>query len=270
MSSADTSDGAPLQRSDAKGARVKRSRETTRPSIFWPLAALAVPLVGALAKITFVNREKLPQQGAYVLAPNHYSEFDPLIVAVAVWRVGRAPRFMAKESLFRIPVLGASLRATGMIPVMRQSTSASARQTLAASEGLVEHGRGVIVYPEGSLTRDPDLWPMRGKTGAVRLALQGDIPLIPMAQWGSQRILPRYSKKLSFFPRKPVTVIFGDPVDLSDLRGRPGDQAALTEGTARLMAAITVLLEELRGETAPAERWNPAKHHQSETGHYEP
>lgn len=247
-----------------------RSRETTRPSVFWPLAAIVVPFVSGLAKITIQQGEKLPQQGAYVLAPNHYTEFDPLIVAVASWRLGRAPRFMAKDSLFRVPVLGAALRATGMIPVQRQSSSASARKTLSASEELVEHGRGVIVYPEGTLTRDPEMWPMRGKTGAVRLALQADIPLIPMAHWGVQRILPRYGKKLSFFPRKPVTVRVGDPVDLSDLRGRPGDQAALAEGTARLMAAVTALLEEIRGETAPAERWNPAAHRQSETGHYEP
>ncbi len=108
-----------------------------------------------------------------MLAPNHYSEFDPLIVAGAVWRLGRAPRFMAKESLFRVPVLGWALRGTGMIPVARASSAAAAKQTLAQSKELVEHGRGVIVYPEGTLTRDPDLWPMRGKSGAVRLALAG-------------------------------------------------------------------------------------------------
>ena len=125
----------------------------------------------------------------------------------------------------------------------------------------------MIVYPEGTLTRDPDLWPMRGKTGAVRLALTDDIPLIPMAQWGTQAIMGRYQKGLSLWPpRKPVTIIIGDPVDLSDLKGKAGEQAALTEATKRLMDAITALLEQARDEKAPAERWNPAQHGQKETG----
>ncbi|MBQ3357305.1 MAG: 1-acyl-sn-glycerol-3-phosphate acyltransferase, partial [Microbacterium sp.] len=105
-----------------------RSPETTRPSIFWPVAVIVLPLVSLIAKIRVRNPEKLPRDGAYVLAPNHYSEFDPLIVAVAVWRIGRAPRFMAKESLFRVPVLGWILRRTGMIPVARASSATAAKQ----------------------------------------------------------------------------------------------------------------------------------------------
>lgn len=243
------------------------SSETRRPSLFWPLAVIVIPLISLLAKIRITGREKLPSEGAFVLAPNHYSEFDPLIVAVAVWRLGRAPRFMAKDSLFKIPVLGWVLRRTGMIPVARTSSGSTAKQTMKRSQELVEHGRGVIVYPEGTLTRDPQLWPMRGKAGAVRLALAGDIPLIPMAQWGTQAIMGRYQKRLSLWPlRKPVKVVIGDPVDVSDLRGRAGDQAALNEATNRLMNAITALLEELRDEKAPAERWNPTSHGQKETG----
>ncbi|MCI1017915.1 1-acyl-sn-glycerol-3-phosphate acyltransferase [Microbacterium sp. C5A9] len=244
-----------------------RSAETTRPSLFWPIAAIVLPLVSLLAKIRITGSEKLPREGAYVLAPNHYSEFDPLIVAVAVWRIGRAPRFMAKESLFRVPVLGSILRVTGMIPVARSSSASAAKQTLKQSAELVEHGRGVIVYPEGTLTRDPDMWPMRGKSGAVRLALTDGIPLIPMAHWGTQEIMGRYQKGLSLWPlRKRVDVIVGDPVDVSDLHGRAGEAAALNEATNRLMNAITALLEELRDEKAPAERWNPASHGQRETG----
>src|SRR5690606_27704807 len=136
----------------------------------------------------------LPAEGPYVLAPNHYSEFDPIIVAVATWRLGRAPRFMAKESLFSVPVLGWLLRATGMVPVARASSAGAAAQSVQQAAALIEHGRGVIVYPEGSLTREPDLWPMRGKTGAARVALAGDIPVIPLATWGVQQILPRYGK----------------------------------------------------------------------------
>ncbi|MFD5225300.1 lysophospholipid acyltransferase family protein [Microbacterium sp. NPDC058342] len=241
--------------------------ERSRPSLFWPLAVIVIPLVSLLARIRTTGAEKLPRTGAFVLAPNHHSELDPLIVAMSVYRTGRLPRFMAKESLFRIPVVGWVLKRTGMIPVARSSSATAAKQTMAQSRELVEHGRGVIVYPEGTLTRDPELWPMRGKSGAVRLALSGDIPLIPMAQWGTQAIMGRYQKGLSLWPlRKPVRVLIGDPVDLSDLRARATEPAALNEATDRLMAAITALLEQLRGEKAPANRWNPADHGQNETG----
>ena len=250
--------------------RRRASAEKSRPSLFWALGAVVVPLVGWLCRIEIEGEENLPEEGPYVLAPNHYSEIDPLVVAVAVWRLGRAPRFMAKDSLFRVPVLGAVMRRTGMIPVARASSSSSARQTLSAAEQLVEHGRGVIVYPEGTLTRDPDLWPMRGKTGAVRVALEGDIPLIPLAHWGVQEVMPRYGKSISLWPpRKRVRVVIGEPVDLGDFRDEHMQPSALNAATARLMDAIAALVGRLRGQTPPAERWDPASHNQKETGRFE-
>jgi 1-acyl-sn-glycerol-3-phosphate acyltransferase len=250
-------------------SRLGASDEKRRPSVFWPLAAVVVPLLSLVVKLEIEGAEKIPREGAYVIAPNHYSEFDPLVVALAVWRAGRLPRFMAKESLFRVPVLGAVLRATGMVPVARQSSAAAARETLNASETLVEHGRGVIVYPEGSLTREPNLWPMRGKTGAVRLALEADIPVIPMAHWGAQAVLPRYGK-LSLWPlRKPVTVLFGDSVDLDRFRGAKLPPAGLAEATDVVMKDIAGLLSTLRSEPAPSARWNPGEHGQKETGRLE-
>lgn len=229
-----------------------------------------VPFVGYLCRLEIEGEENLPEEGPYVLAPNHYTEIDPLIVAVAVWRLGRAPRFMAKDSLFRVPVLGAALRGTGMIPVARASSSSSARQTLSAAEVLVEHGRGVIVYPEGTLTRDPDLWPMRGKTGAVRVALEGDIPLIPMAHWGVQEVMPRYGRSIRLWPpRKRVRIVIGEPIDIDAFRGRNAQPAVLTQATTVLMDDIAGLVGRLRGQEPPAERWNPASHDQKETGRFE-
>ncbi|GAA1964871.1 lysophospholipid acyltransferase family protein [Microbacterium deminutum] len=254
----------------ASSGRLRASKEKSRPSVFWPLATVIAPLIALLFKLEIEGAEKLPREGAYVLAPNHYSEADPLAVALAVWKAGRAPRFMAKESLFHVPVLGWILRITGMVPVARSSSAASARLTLETSETLVKLGRGVIVYPEGSLTRDPGMWPMRGKTGAVRLALAGDIPLIPMAQWGCQVVLPRYGK-LKLWPlRRPVKVVFGDPVDIGRSGADEGQPASLVNATDMLMAEVAELLSHLRGEPAPAERWNPADHGQRETGRLEP
>lgn len=227
--------------------------------------------------------ERLPRTGPFILAPNHNSNLDPLVTAYVLWRAGRVPRFLAKASLFKVPVLGAIMRATGQIPVVRGTSSATSLQ---AAARLVEDGLAVIVYPEGSLTRDPDLWPMRGKSGAVRLALEHDVPLIPCAHWGVQRILPTYGKRLSPFPRKDVRVLIGEPVDLAPWRGRgldappldaatldaapldaaTLDAATLADATGALMRSITGLLEELRAETAPAERWDPAEHGQAEFG----
>ncbi len=246
--------------------RRRASPEKTRPSVFWPAAMIVVPATGWFAKIEIEGGEHLPREGSYILAPNHYSEFDPVIIAVATWRLGRAPRFMAKESLFHVPVLGWLLRATGMVPVARASTSAAAKQTLAQSNALVAAQRGVIVYPEGSLTRDPDMWPMRGKTGAVRLALSAPepLPVIPVATWGVQEILPRYGRLRLWPPRRRVRVLLGPPVDLSAFTDTT--PATLAAATDAVMRDISILLGRLRGVQPPAERWNPAQHGQKETG----
>ncbi|MDR6198181.1 1-acyl-sn-glycerol-3-phosphate acyltransferase [Microbacterium sp. SORGH_AS428] len=249
--------------------RRRASTEKTRPSVFWLLGGIVVPFVGLIAKIEIEGEENLPEEGPFVLAPNHHSEIDPLLVAVAVWRMGRAPRFMAKESLFRVPVLGWALRATGMIPVARASSAAAAKQSLDTARHLAERRAGVIVYPEGTLTRDPDLWPMRGKTGAARLALAGDIPLIPMAQWGAQQIMPRYGKFRLWPLRKRVRVLVGPSIALEEYRDRAAHPVAQAELTTRVMDEIAGLLSVLRGEPAPATRWEPGAHGQSETGRLE-
>lgn len=234
------------------------------------LAGIVIPFLHVVGRYRIQHLERIPPTGAFVLSANHYSNFDPLITAYAVWRAGRVPRYFAKASLFRVPVLGAILRATGQIPVQRAgapktATSPTSATSLAAAEQLTANGLAVIVYPEGTLTREPDLWPMRGKTGAVRIALEQDVPLIPAASWGVQRIMPRYGR-LSLFPRKDVDVLVGDPVDLSPWRGMPLTPAVLAEATEAVMAAITALLAQLRGETPPPGRWDPAEHGQTEIG----
>jgi 1-acyl-sn-glycerol-3-phosphate acyltransferase len=246
---------------------MKPRSETRRPSFFWLLAAIALPPLGLAVRYRFHHRERMPQSGAFVLAPNHYSEIDPLVIGAGVWKLGRAPRFLAKASLFKNPVLGWLLRTSGQIPVERAGSKS--HRALRAAEELVEKGRMVVVYPEGSLTRDPDLWPMRGKTGAVRIALERDIPIIPAAHWGTQELMPRYGKKVHPFPRKTIDVIIGEPLDLSAYRGKPLTQSSLLQATGELMDAIAELLAELRDEEAPAERWDPTQHGQKETGRLE-
>lgn len=244
----------------------QRRPSTEKTPIFRLLAALLLPFMNLVARYRIHDGQKLPASGAFVLSPNHYSEIDPVVIGVVMWYLGRMPRYLAKASLFRIPVLGRLLRASGQIPVERAGAVRGA-DPLVAARRIVDDGLAVVVYPEGSLTRDPDLWPMRGKSGAVRMALTAGVPLVPAAHWGTQHVLPRYGR-ISLFPRKTIDVKFGDPVDLSEFRDRPLDSASLTAATAKTMQAVTALLEDLRGETAPADRWDPAKNDQRETGRF--
>ncbi|WP_150306814.1 lysophospholipid acyltransferase family protein [Planctomonas psychrotolerans] len=248
--------------------RPRWTDEKRKPSIFWFLAAIAEPIFGTATRYRVHDAHRMPREGAFVLAPNHYSEIDPVVMGHVVWRLGRAPRFLAKADLFTVPVLGGLLRASGQIPVERAGTVRGS-EPLTAARRLVEEGRLLIVYPEGSLTRDPDLWPMRGKTGAVRIALEQNIPLVPVAHWGTQQLMGRYSKKLHLLPPKTIDVKFGEAVDLSAYRDRPLDSATLNAATTVVMDAITALLEDLRGEKAPSERWNPKANNQKETGRFE-
>jgi len=230
------------------------------------IAFLAIPVFEFFGRYRMRGLDHIPRRGAFVIAPNHVTNFDPLTTAYLVWRAGRVPRFLAKASVFRVPVLGALLRYTGQIPVER---AGGGPDPLAAAGRLIDEELAVIVYPEGTLTRDPEEWPMRGKSGAVRLALEHGIPLIPMAHWGVQRILPRYGGRLRFFPRSDVDMLVGPPLDLTPWAGRT-DAVALAEATTALMDAIAALLGELRGETPRAERWDPAAHGQSEYGKITP
>ncbi len=208
-----------------RATKPSASLPSTEKTFVWRfLAGIIVPALLVLGRYSFHETQKVPARGAFIMTPNHYTDFDPLVAAYAVWKHGRVPRFLAKASLFKVPILGAAMRATGQIPVERATPGAD---PLASAAALVKNEFALIIYPEGTLTRDPHLWPMRGKYGAARLALHYDVPVIPMATWGAQRVLPRWSRKISLFPRKPIEVIFGDPVDLSRWAGKYADPVAL-------------------------------------------
>ena len=248
-----------------RSVRVK----SEKTAVFRVLAFLILPAMTLLSKYKLHDAHNVPAQGAFVLSPNHYSNIDPVVIGVAMWKIGRMPRYMAKASVFKVPVMGWLLTKSGQVPVERIPRGREGGDPMKAARQIADQGLAVVVYPEGSLTREPDLWPMRGKHGAVRTALEAGIPLIPAASWGAQKILPRYSKRISIFPRKTVHIRFGEPIDLSQYKGRQLDSRVLAEATEKLMTAITALLEELRGEPAPKGRYNPADHGQSEIGRFE-
>ncbi|MEI2718416.1 MAG: lysophospholipid acyltransferase family protein [Candidatus Nanopelagicales bacterium] len=194
-----------------------------------------------------------PGQGV-VIAANHMSWIDPLVIAHFMNDNDRAPRFLSKDSVFELPVAGRIISGAGQIPVYRETDNAG--EAVRAAVAAVNAGEAVVVYPEGTLTRDPDLWPMTGKTGAARIALLSDKPVIPLAHWGVQHVMRPYTKELNLFPPKLIKVAAGPPVDLSDLMHREITAEVLTEATSRIVDAITELLATLRNESPPDDRWN--------------
>jgi 1-acyl-sn-glycerol-3-phosphate acyltransferase len=217
------------------------------------------PLLMMLTRRDWRGGDLLPREGGAVLVANHISHADPLVYAHFVYDNGRIPRFLAKAEILELRGLHWLLGAAGQIPVYRESREASL--AFRAAVEAVRRGEAVIVYPEGTITRDPDLWPMVGKTGAARIALSTDAPVIPTAQWGAQEILAPYAKRPRIWPRKTISVRAGRPVALEDLRAQEVTPEVLREATERIMAAVTDLLEEIRGARAPAVRFDPRVHH---------
>lgn len=232
-----------------------RPMRERRGSAFTVAVAILKPLLWTFTRPTWIDCTRIPAEGGAVIVANHVSHADPVTFAHVVWDHGRLPRFLAKAVLFEVFFVGWVLRSSGQIPVYRLTTDAA--QAFRAAVAAVEKGQVVIVYPEGTLTRDPQMWPMRGRTGAARIALAADVPVIPVAQWGAQDLLPPYTKRPRLLPPRKVYAKAGDPVDLDDLRGQPITHDVLVEATERIMAAITEQLEHIRGEQAPAVRFDP-------------
>ena len=225
---------------------------------FWRRFAvmLVVPVMTVLTRKTWLHRENVPATGGVILVPNHVSHFDPLVVAHYVYRAGRWPRFLGKASLWRVPIIGPLLRRTEQIPVERGSTEAV--KSLEALIRAIGEGGAVVIYPEGTTTRHPDLWPMRGKTGAARLASVTGAPVIPIANWGAEQIFDPRTNRLRL-RRTRVTVTAGKPVDLSRWAGLAPSRAVLEEMTEAIMLDVRDLLAEIRDGEPPALYDRPAR-----------
>ncbi len=215
------------------------------------------PGLRLLMKHRWQGKENIPSTGGIILAPNHLSYADwPTIALFSDGYAHRYPVFMIKSPIFEVKVIGPLMYKFGQLPVYRGRGDAGL--VLKQAEQALREGACVIVYPEGTATRDPDLWPMVGRTGAARLALTTGAPVIPVALWGAQEILPYGSKKPHLFPRKTVRMAAGPPVDLSAYADQRLGASTLRAATADIMADITALLAKIRQETPPAIPWDPA------------
>jgi len=234
--------------------KVRKLRE--RRGWAWSVVvAIVKPTLLATTKHEWIDGEKIPAQGGCVIAMNHISHIDPLTLGWLLYEHGRLVQYLTKDALFEVPVFKHIVRDARMIPVSRLSTDAA--RAFEAACVSVREGGCVGVYPEGTITKDPTGWPMRGKTGAARIALETGCPVVPIGQWGAQEILAPYTLRPHVIPRRTARYKVGDPVDLSDLMGKKITNEVLHEATGRIMDAITALVADLRDEPPPAERFDP-------------
>jgi 1-acyl-sn-glycerol-3-phosphate acyltransferase len=216
---------------------------------FWIRLCVVIvyPLTSLLFRIRWRHADRMPgpEAGGVIVVINHISYIDTLLMARLVWHTGRVPRFMIKAGVFTKPFVGTIMRGAKQIPVSRGSTEA--KDSLNAAITALKHGEAVVIYPEGTITRDPANWPMQAKTGLARLVLLApDVPVIPIGQWGAQHNRPHH-----YTPRRTATASVGLPVDLSRFRGQDVSVSMLREITDTIMRAVRAEVAEVRGEPAP-------------------
>lgn len=244
---------------DSKKPRWRRSGE--RLGGWWQLVygGLYWPVSG-LFRVRYRNAAGIPATGPVILAANHVSHADPVLLAKLVLDSGRVPRFLAKDTLFRGRFAGSFMHGMGHIPVTRDSIDA--QQSLAPAIAALDADRVVVMYPEGTVTRDPQGWPMAGRLGTARLALSSpDTPVIPVGQWGVQDSIDLYQRRVRLLPRPRHVIVVGPPVDLSAFVGEPPNATTLLRMTDVIMGDIRQLVADLRGVPAPTGafyRWRRA------------
>jgi 1-acyl-sn-glycerol-3-phosphate acyltransferase len=232
----------------------KWSTRRPLPAGIWVAIVVVYPIASLLFRLRYRHGDRLPPTGPVLLVANHVSVLDPLACGRLVFDNGRIPHFLAKESLFK-GFLGTLLRAAGQIPVARYTSHA--KGSVSAAQKALSENRVVVIYPEGSVTRDPDWWPMEARTGVARLALTTEAAVVPVAQWGPQRVHDYHTKKWHLRFRAPADYSVGEAIDLADLRaevraGRPLSAELLRSTTDLIMSRVRDQLAELRDEPPPA------------------
>lgn len=215
----------------------------------WFTATVFAGVIHLMGRWTVVGADRIPVSGPALIVSNHVSYLDPMFAGVFVYRTGRVPRFLAKHSLWGIPVVRRMMAATGQIPVYRDSVDAG--RSMRDGVVALRQGKVVVIYPEGTITRDPAGWPMRSLPGVARLALAVNVPVLPMVHWGTREVYDHYRKSFRPLPRKQIIVRCGDPIDLSTFRSRPVNAVLLREVTDHLMGVVRELLAQVRDEPVP-------------------
>lgn len=231
--------------------KLRRPGRGEKLGFWWRLTWLVLYApFGAVTKLRYHHLQRIPSDGPAIVVVNHVSHIDPLLVARFILDAARTPRFLAKKSIFEVPVVGRAMHGMGHIPVSRGT--AEAGESLTAAVDALRRGRVILMHPEGTVTRDPEWWPMSARTGAARLALLApDVPVIPLGQWGVQDAVDLYHKRIRLFPRKEHHITVGEPIDLSRFAGAQPTAETLRAITDTMMTEVRKLVAELRGVPAP-------------------
>lgn len=185
--------------------------------------------------VTILGSENIPKTGPAVLASNHIGHLDFVFSGFAARSQGRRVRFLAKKEIFDKGGVGWLMRQMGHIPVDRDG---AAKDSMAAAETELARGEIIGMFPEATIS--PSFVPRAAKTGTVRIAQDMQVPLIPVAVWGTQRILTKWRPK-NFKRNIPITVNIGAPMMVAPT----DDPQVMTE---RLMARIATLLDEAQAQ----------------------
>jgi 1-acyl-sn-glycerol-3-phosphate acyltransferase len=228
---------------------------------FWirTWVTILYPLDGLLFKIRWRHLDKMPapDKGGVIIALNHTSQIDTVLMARLVWASGRVPRFMIKAGVFGWPIVGYMMKGAGQIAVYRGT--ADAAQSLRDAVSALERGEAIVIYPEGTTTKDPTNWPMQAKTGIARLVLLSpNTPVVPVGQWGAHK---RHGEKVKrgFLGRRVHTAIVGEPMDMSRYAGVEPTGATLRKVTDEIMTEVQGLVAELREAAPPEEFFKPER-----------
>ncbi|MGH4011372.1 MAG: lysophospholipid acyltransferase family protein [Pseudonocardiaceae bacterium] len=253
----------------------------TRRSTVLPRVPLAARLLIAAGRVITASTGSLELSGTlpeslrgrpFLLAANHIGVFDAAVLLSACHRLGVAPRFVTNRGLFDTPLIGGLLRRAGHLGVDPLAAGCAVRGTALLPQ--LSSDRPVLIYPEGRISTDPDLWPDRGQTGLARLALATGLPVLPLSQWGAHEVIPAATPPVRSLPglvrlttvwlhavrlrhRVRFRVHAGPPVDLTGLHpGRPGDAM---RAHARIMLALTAGLVPLRTDQPGAPSMDPTR-----------
>ena len=190
----------------------------------------------------FEGLEHVPREGATLVACNHISYFDPLAHAYFLLKAHRKSRFLAKNELYEHWLLRRVLEGANQIKVVRGTGD---RAPVDNAKKALLGGECVLIYPESTVTHNPDFSPMKGKTGIARLALQTGVPVLPVAVWGSQHVWQRDGARSLKFGR-PIWLQGGAAMDFSQYADGVNDEETLRTVTGHVMDELTRLGEDLR------------------------
>lgn len=236
--------------------RLRRANHEPAPWVYHVIAHLAHAVLPLVARRHWSGQENIPRTGPAIIVANHISNADPVILGEFVIWGGRWPRFLGKADLWKVPVLGWVARQCEQIPVHRRTHRA--QDSLVHAERALRKGQVVAIYPEGTITADPDTWPMTGRRGAARLALMSGAPVIPVAQMGAQLILGQKKVQIRrlFGRRRDLHLVAGEPIDLDRHHGLEPTVELQDEVTGLFLDVITGMVADLKGEAPPEGRYD--------------